>query len=165
MSSRAVRSANSFEVRCIFGKIRPGTRKFRYENSGTFSFRTWLTTGLPFRKWSGTSENFRENGLQKCPETLFKSYRKSRKFRKFRTKPKIPVKTPVNFRLQYTHAKNGLKTVLGRSGAEIIGLLITRSDWSITCVYIASWSKNTLRIALASPGAEINGFLCFWVCF
>ena len=26
---------------------------------------------------------------------------------------------------------------------------------------MAKWSKNTLRIALASPGTEINDFLCF----
>ena len=31
---------------------------------------------------------------------------------------------------------------------------------SITA-YKSKWSKNMLRIALASPGAEINGFLCF----
>ncbi len=47
--TKAMRSCNIFEVRCIFGKIGPGTQKIRSGISGRFLFRTLLPTGVPFR--------------------------------------------------------------------------------------------------------------------
>ncbi len=67
---KAMRSGNIFEIRCIFGKIGPETRKFLNGISSVFLFRTLVPTGVPFQNIKNGPKIFAKIDLWKCPKVL-----------------------------------------------------------------------------------------------
>ena len=68
---------------------------------------------------------------------------------KYRVKVEVPEGSREN-----VEAKNTLKTVLARSGAEINDFLCFGAKFSPK----SGQNGQKLRISLTSPGAKINGF-------